>query len=47
MKVSQMKLDSTMIEFYNNDIEELNYKCFELMIYGFLCNCIHPNEKVK
>jgi len=36
MKVSQLKLDETMIEFYNNDVADTNYKCFELMFCKLL-----------
>ena len=32
MKVEQVKLDGTAVEFYNNYIKEIDYKYFENMV---------------
>ena len=32
MKIEQIKLDGTAVEFYNNNINEINFKCLENII---------------
>ena len=36
MKVEHIKLGETAVEFYNNNIIEMNFKCFENMICKIL-----------
>lgn len=36
MKIAQIKLDGTAVEFYNNNINEINSKCFENMVCKIL-----------
>ena len=40
VKVADIKLDGTEVEFYNNDINEINFKCFENMIYILISKLI-------
>ena len=32
MKIVQIKLDETAVKFYNNNINDINFKCFENII---------------
>lgn len=40
MKVEQIKLDGTAIEFYNNYIKEIDYKYFENIVSMVLSKLI-------
>ncbi len=32
MEIAQIQLDGTAVKFYNNNINDINFKCFENMI---------------